>query len=40
MSKDLGIPIPNEITKLKGLIEFGLKDSLKSKSNAANILAI
>ena len=40
MSKDLGVPIPNEISKLKGLIEFGLKDSLKSKSNAANILAI
>ena len=40
MSKDLGVPIPNEISKLKDLIEYGLKDSLKSKSNAANILAI
>ncbi len=28
MSKELGVQLPNDITKLKGLIEFGLKDSL------------
>jgi len=39
-SKDLGVPLPNDILKLKGLIEFGIKDSLNSKSNAVKILAI
>jgi hypothetical protein len=39
-SKDLGIDLPQEISKLKGLIEFGQKDSLNSKSNAVKILAI
>jgi hypothetical protein len=39
-SKDLGFPIPSDISKLKGLIEFGLNDSLQSKKNASNILAI
>ena len=39
-SKDLGINLPQEISKLKGLIEFGQKDSLSSKSNAVKILAI
>jgi hypothetical protein len=40
MSKELGVQLPNDITKLKGLIEFGLKDSLDSKSNAVKIAAI
>jgi hypothetical protein len=40
MSKDLGVPLPNEISKLKGLIEFGLNDSLDAKSNAVKIAAI
>jgi hypothetical protein len=40
MSKDLGVPLPNEISKLKGLIEFGLNDSLQSKKNAVNVIAI
>lgn len=40
MSKDLGIDLPNEISKLKSLIEYGLKDTLKSKSNVVDILAI
>jgi hypothetical protein len=40
MSKDLGVPLPNEISKLKGLIEFGLNDSLNSKQNAVNVIAI
>jgi anion-transporting ArsA/GET3 family ATPase len=39
-SKELGIALPNEISKLKGLIEFGQKDSLSSKSNAVKILSI
>ena len=38
--KDLGIDLPQDIIKLKSLIEFGLKDSLNSKSNAVKILAI
>ena len=40
MSKDLGVPLPNEISKLKGLIEFGLNDSLDAKSNAVKIASI
>jgi hypothetical protein len=40
MSKDLGVPLPNEISKLKGLIEFGFNDSLDAKSNAVKIAAI
>jgi hypothetical protein len=39
-SKELGIDLPQDIVKLKGLIDFGLKDSLQSKKNAVNILAI
>ena len=39
-SKDLGIEVPNDIKSIKGLIEYGIKDSLKSKSNAVDILAI
>jgi len=39
-SKDLGFPIPSDISKLKGLIEYGLNDSLKSKKNAVNVIAI
>ena len=40
IAKELGIPLPNEVVKLKPLIEFGLSDSLKSKKNAVNILSI
>ena len=40
MSKELGIQLPNDVTKLKGLIEFGLSDSLESKKNATKILTI
>jgi len=40
MSKDLGVQLPNEVSKLKGLIEFGLNDSLDAKSNAVKIAAI
>ena len=40
MSKDLGIDLPNEISKLKPAIEYGLKETLKSKSNVVDILAI
>lgn len=40
ISNELGISLPNEITKLKSLIEYGIKDSIKSKSNAVNVLAI
>lgn len=40
MSKELGIQLPNDITKLKGLIEYGLNDSLESKKNATKILTI
>jgi hypothetical protein len=39
-SKELGIVLPQEISKLKDLIEYGQKDSLNSKSNAVKILAI
>lgn len=38
--KDLGIDLPQDIIKLKSLIEYGLKDSLNSKSNVVKILAI
>ncbi len=40
MSKELGIQLPNDVTKLKGLIEFGLSDSIESKKNATKILTI
>jgi len=39
-SKDLGIDLPQDIVKLKSLIEYGIKDSLNSKSNVVKILAI
>jgi ElaB/YqjD/DUF883 family membrane-anchored ribosome-binding protein len=39
-SKELGIVLPQEISKLKDLIKYGQKDSLNSKSNAVKILAI
>lgn len=39
-SKELGLDLPSDISKLKSLIEFGLNDSLQSKKNASNILAI
>ena len=39
-AKDLGVDLTSSITKYKDLIEFGLKDSLQSKSNAVNIMAI
>jgi hypothetical protein len=39
-SKDLGIDLPQDIAKLKSLIEYGLKDSLNSKQNAVKILSI
>ena len=38
--KDLGIDLPQDIIKLKSLIEYGLKDSLNSKSNVVKILTI
>jgi len=40
ITKELGIPLPNEVVKLKPLIEFGFNDSLQSKKNAVNILSI
>lgn len=40
MSKELGIQLPSDVTKLKSLIEFGLNDSLQSKKNVVNILSI
>jgi len=39
-SKELGIDLPQDVVKLKGLIDFGIKDSLQSKKNAVNILSI
>lgn len=40
MSKELGLQLPNDVIKLKSLIEFGINDSLQSKKNAVNILSI
>lgn len=40
MSKELGLQLPNDVVKLKSLIEFGINDSLQSKKNAVNILSI
>ena len=39
-SKELGIDLPQDVIKLKGLIDYGIKDSLQSKKNVVNILAI
>lgn len=38
--KDLGLDVPSDIVKMKSLIEYGLNDSLNSKSNSAKILTI